>query len=75
LVAVKRTWAADWSPPDVARRVARGGVWMPPPRPVLVHAAALHVEVEAGRAASAALGRDVDAWCDAQGRLARLALP
>jgi hypothetical protein len=75
LVAVKRTWAADWSPPEVARRIARGGVWMPPPRPVLVHAAALHVDPEATRAASTTLGREVAAWCDDHGRLARLALP
>lgn len=75
LVAVKRTWAADWSPPAIARRIARGGVWMPAPRPVLVHAAELHPDPEASRAASATLGRDVAAWCDAHGRLARLVLP
>lgn len=74
LVAVKRTWAADWSPPAIARRLARGGVWMPSHRPVLVHAADLHADPEAARAASETLGREVAAWCDGQGRLARLAL-
>jgi hypothetical protein len=74
LVAVKRTWAADWSPAAIAARLSAGGGWMPRPAPVLVHDADLRPDAAAARAASEALGRDVDAWCDARGRLARLAL-
>jgi hypothetical protein len=47
---------------------------MPRPAPVLVHDADLRPDAAAASAASEALGRDVDAWCDACGRLARLAL-
>lgn len=74
LVAVKRTWAADWAPTAVAARLAAGGDWMPVPAPVLVHAADVHPDPAAATAASRALGRAVEAWCDERGRLARLAL-
>lgn len=74
LVAVKRTWAAAWTPTAVAARLAAGGAWMPRPAPVLVHDADLRPDADAASAASAALGREVDAWSDARGRLARLAL-
>ena len=74
LIAVKRTWAAAWSPDAVAARLAAGGGWMPDPTPVLVHDADLRPDAAAATAASSALGRDVDAWCDARGRLARLAI-
>ena len=74
LVAVKHTWAAAWTPAAVAARLAAGDGWMPRPAPVLVHDADLHPDADVARAASAAIGRDVDAWCDLQGRLARLAL-
>lgn len=74
LVAVKRTWAAAWAPAAVAARLAAGGGWMPQPTPVLVHDAELRPDPDAASAASGALGREVDAWSDARGRLARLAL-
>lgn len=74
LVAVKRIWAAEWSPARLAARLAAGGDWMPVPAPVLVHGADVRPDAAAATAASAALGRDVDAWCDARGRLARLTL-
>jgi hypothetical protein len=74
LIAVKRTWAADWSPSALAARLAAGGDWMPAPAPVLVHDADLRPDAAVATSASSALGRDVDAWCDARGRLARLAV-
>jgi hypothetical protein len=74
LVAVKRTWAAAWAPAAVKARVAAGGGWLPEPSPVLVHGADIRPDIAAAAAASKALGRDVDAWCDERGRLARLAL-
>lgn len=74
LIAVKRTWAAAWTPAAVAARLVTSGGWMPLPAPVLVHDAALRPDAAAAAAASAALGRAVDAWCDARGRMARLAL-
>ena len=74
LVAVKRTWAADWRPTAIAGRLAAGGGWMPHPAPVLVHDADLEPDAAVAAAAAEAIGRAVDAWCDARGRLARLAL-
>lgn len=74
LVAVKRVWAADWAPHALAARLAAGGDWLPEPRPVLVHAAAVHADPTVAAAATAAIGREVAAWCDGDGRLARLAL-
>lgn len=72
LLAVKRTWAADWALPAVMRRVEAGGGWLPAARPVLVHAADLRVDPEVAAAAAAAAGRPVTAWSDAEGRVARL---
>lgn len=74
LVAVKRVWAADWTVAAIATRLAAGGDWMPEPAPVLVHAADLQPDPVAAAAATRAVGREVEAWCDGRGRLARLAL-
>lgn len=75
LLAVKRIWSRDWSFAALGARLAAGGDVMPRPGPVLVHTAEVHVDPEAADAASAALGREVGAWCDPQGRLVRLTLP
>lgn len=74
LLALKRIWSADWDPEAVAARLAATGRWLPTPSPMLVHTAEVRPDVEAGRAASAALGREVGAWSDARGRLVRLTL-
>jgi hypothetical protein len=73
LLAVKRVWTADWEPERLAARAARGEGWLPAPRPVLVHAADVRPDERLAAAATAALGRQVLAWSDASGRLARLA--
>jgi hypothetical protein len=73
LLALKRTWAAEWEVAAVLDRVAAGVGWLPPARPVLVHGAELRHDPQASAAASTVLGRPVSAWSDDEGRIARLA--
>lgn len=75
LLALKRTWAADWAVDRLALRAATGAGWRPPPQPILIHAADLHRDGDLAAAAGAAIDRSVEAWCDPMGRLARLAVP
>lgn len=75
LLALKRVWADAWRRDAVLHAARTGGGWRPPARPVLVHAADMRADEELARAAGAALGRRVHAWCDDEGRLVRLALP
>jgi len=74
LLAVKRVWAADWLLAPTMTRLRAGAGWLPAPRPVLLHAEGLRADPAVAAAASAALGRPVAAWSDAEGRLARLEL-
>jgi len=74
LLALKRSWAADWLPTAVVKRSQARGDWLPSPRPMLVHDAGMHPDSELAAAATAALQRPVRAWSDSAGRLLRLAL-
>ena len=74
LIAVKRLWADDWLLDATLGRVSRGQGWLPTPREVLIHAADVHPDPVVSSAASDAIGRQVDAWSDREGRLARLDL-
>jgi hypothetical protein len=73
LLALKRIWADDWGRDQLAGRSGAG--WVPTPRPVLVHAADLRLDPSLAAAAGRAIDRAVEAWCDADGRLARLTVP
>ncbi len=73
LLALKRTWAAEWEVDAVLGRVAAGVGWLAPARPVLVHGADLRPDPQLSAAVTTALGRPVRAWADDEGRAARLA--
>jgi hypothetical protein len=75
LLALKRSWAADWGLAAVMARCTARGDWLPNPRPVLLHDAEMHPDPELAGAASHALDRPVQAWSDGEGRLLRLVLP
>lgn len=75
LLALKRSWAADWTLSAVMARCTARGDWQPSPRPMLLHDADIHPDPELASAASAALAQPVGAWSDRSGQLARLALP
>ena len=72
LLALKRTWAEDWTLDALVARLRAGHGLAPQPRAVLVHDAAVTLAVEP--LGFGPEGAEVRAWHDPAGRLARLAL-
>ena len=72
LLALKRTWAEDWTLDALVARLRAGRGLAPQPRAVLVHDAAVTLAIEP--LGFGPEGTEVQAWHDPVGRLARLAL-
>lgn len=72
LLALKRTWAEDWTLAALTARLRAGHGLAPQPQTVLVHDAAVTLAVEP--LGFGPEGAEVHAWHDPAGRLARLAL-
>jgi len=72
LLALKRTWAEDWTLDALVARLRAGLGLAPQPQAVLVHDAAVTLAVEP--LGFGPEGAKVQAWHDPAGRLARLAL-
>lgn len=67
LLALKRSWCADWEFDSLWSRLSGSGSLLPEPRPVLIHAAGLaSMPVELNRDAEALLGRAVTLHGDAE---------
>ena len=74
LLAMKRAWSAAWSFDTLWGRLSSGGALIPPPRPLLLHAAPLRpLPLELTRDASALLGRELELRGDEATGISRVA--